>query len=72
MADLEGDPETRERFYREAKVAGRLQHRNLISVYDMGEEDGRLYMVMELLQRRHAQRLPEARRTRSRSRRRSI
>ena len=50
MTDLEGDPETRERFYREAKIAGRLQHRNLISVYDMGEEDGRLYMVMELLQ----------------------
>jgi serine/threonine-protein kinase len=49
MADLEGDAETRERFYREAKVAGRLQHRNLISVYDMGEEDGRLFMVMELL-----------------------
>jgi len=49
MADLEGDSETRERFYREAKIAGRLQHRNLISVYDMGEEDGRLYMVMELL-----------------------
>jgi serine/threonine protein kinase len=49
MADLEGDGETRERFYREAKVAGRLQHRNLITVYDMGEEDGRLYMVMELL-----------------------
>jgi serine/threonine protein kinase len=49
MADLEGDPETRERFSREANVAGRLQHRNLISVYDMGEEDGRLFMVMELL-----------------------
>jgi serine/threonine-protein kinase len=49
MADLEGDGETRERFYREAKVAGRLQHRNLITVYDMGEEEGRLYMVMELL-----------------------
>jgi serine/threonine-protein kinase len=49
MADLEGDPETRERFYREAKIAGRLQHRNLISVFDMGEEDGRLFMVMELL-----------------------
>jgi len=49
MTDLEGGSETRERFYREAKVAGRLQHRNLISVYDMGEEDGRLYMVMELL-----------------------
>ena len=52
MADLEGDEETRERFYREAKVAGRLQHRNLISVYDMGEDDGRLYMVMELLRGR--------------------
>jgi serine/threonine protein kinase len=49
MADLEGDSETRERFYREAKVAGRLQHRNLIAVYDMGEDEGRLYMVMELL-----------------------
>jgi len=50
MTDLEGDSETRERFYREAKIAGRLQHRNLITVYDMGEEEGRLYMVMELLQ----------------------
>jgi serine/threonine-protein kinase len=50
MADLEGDTETRERFYREAKIAGRLQHRNLITVYDMGEEEGRLYMVMELLE----------------------
>ncbi|HXE80560.1 MAG TPA: serine/threonine-protein kinase [Vicinamibacterales bacterium] len=50
MADLEGDRETRERFYREAKIAGRLQHRNLITVYDMGEEEGRLYMVMELLE----------------------
>lgn len=49
MTDLEGDPETRERFYREAKIAGRLQHRNLISVYDMGEDEGRLFMVMELL-----------------------
>jgi serine/threonine-protein kinase len=49
MADLEGDGETRERFYREPKIAGRLQHRNLITVYDMGEEEGRLYMVMELL-----------------------
>jgi serine/threonine-protein kinase len=49
MADLEGDNETRERFYREAKIAGRLQHRNLITVFDMGEEEGRLYMVMELL-----------------------
>jgi eukaryotic-like serine/threonine-protein kinase len=50
MADLEGDKETRMRFEREAKVAGGLLHRNVINVYDMGEEDGRLFMVMELLE----------------------
>lgn len=50
MADLEGDKETRMRFEREAKVAGDLLHRNVINVYEMGEDDGRLYMVMELLE----------------------
>jgi serine/threonine protein kinase len=50
MADLEGDAETRERFSREANVAGKMLHRNVINVYEMGEEDGRLYMVMELLE----------------------
>ena len=50
MADLEGDKETRIRFEREAKVAGELLHRNVINVYEMGEEDGRLFMVMELLE----------------------
>jgi serine/threonine-protein kinase len=50
MADLEGDKETRLRFEREAKVAGELLHRNVINVYEMGEEDGRLFMVMELLE----------------------
>jgi serine/threonine protein kinase len=49
MADLEGDAETRERFSREANVAGKMLHRNVITVHEMGEEDGRLYMVMELL-----------------------
>ena len=50
MADLEGDRETRERFSREARVAGQMLHRNVINVFEMGEEDGRLYMVMELLE----------------------
>ncbi len=50
MADLEGDRETRERFTREARVTGQMLHRNVINVYEMGEEDGRLYMVMELLE----------------------
>jgi eukaryotic-like serine/threonine-protein kinase len=50
MADLEGEPDTRERFFREARVAGQLLHTNIITVFDLGEEDGRLYIVMELLQ----------------------
>ena len=50
MADLEEEPETRERFYREAKVTGQLVHRNIVTVFDLGEEHGRPYIVMELLQ----------------------
>ncbi len=49
MADLEGDRETRERFAREANVSGRMVHRNVINVYELAEVDGRMYMVMELL-----------------------
>ena len=39
-SDLDGDPETRERFFREAHVAGKLRHRNIVAVRDSGE-DGR-------------------------------
>jgi serine/threonine protein kinase len=49
MADLESDPETRARFDREAQITGKLLHRNIITVFELGEEDGRLYLVMELL-----------------------
>jgi serine/threonine protein kinase len=48
-SDLDGDPETRERFFREAHVAGRLRHRNIVTVLDSGEDGGRLYIAMELL-----------------------
>jgi predicted Ser/Thr protein kinase len=50
MTDLEQEPETRARFYREAKVTGQLVHRNIVTVYDLGEDQGRPYIVMELLQ----------------------
>ncbi|MEQ1912034.1 MAG: serine/threonine-protein kinase [Vicinamibacterales bacterium] len=49
MADLEEDPETSARFYREASAAGQLVHRNIITIFDMGEDDGRPFIVMELL-----------------------
>src|SRR5262249_12982724 len=49
MADLEDEPETQTRFYREAQAAGALSHPNIIVIYDVGNESGRCYIVMELL-----------------------
>lgn len=43
------DPELRERFYREARAGARLKHPNITAVYDLGEENGIPYLVMELL-----------------------
>ena len=43
-------PGMRERFYREARSAGKLLHENLTIVYDVGETDGKPYIVMEYLQ----------------------
>jgi serine/threonine-protein kinase len=46
--NLAGDSAFRERFLREARLAARLSHANVVSVYDAGEaEDGRPYIVME-------------------------
>ena len=42
-------PEIRERFYREARASGRLSHQNLTIVHDVGEVDGKPYIVMEYL-----------------------
>jgi tRNA A-37 threonylcarbamoyl transferase component Bud32 len=40
----------RARFHREAKIAAGLDHPNIVRVYDLGEVDGRLFMVMELVE----------------------
>jgi eukaryotic-like serine/threonine-protein kinase len=44
---LARDAGLRERFVREARLAGRLSHPNVVSVYDAGEQDGLPYIVME-------------------------
>jgi hypothetical protein len=49
MADLEDDSDIRTRFHREAQAAARLSHPNIITIFDVGEDGNRLYMVMELL-----------------------
>src|SRR5215471_6454111 len=44
------DPELLQRFYREAQSAGKLQHPNIVTIYDLGVEDGSPYLVMEFLE----------------------
>src|SRR5215475_7305388 len=48
-ADLDTDPELRARFFREARSAGQLSHKNIVTIYDLGEEAGKAYMAMEFL-----------------------
>ncbi len=44
--ELAHDPEFRERFTREARVAASVHHPNIVDVYDAGEQDEVLYLVM--------------------------
>ena len=47
--DLEDDPDIRTRFHREAEAAARLSHPNIITIFDVGDDGDRLFIVMELL-----------------------
>jgi eukaryotic-like serine/threonine-protein kinase len=47
--DLEDDPEIRTRFLREGQAAAALFHPNIITIFDVGEDGARFFIVMELL-----------------------
>jgi len=44
---LKDNPEALKNFLREAKSAAKLNHPNIVTVYDAGEQDGRYYIAME-------------------------
>ncbi len=46
----EGNPDLLTRFRNEATAAGKLKHKNIVTIYEFGEYSGRPYLVMELLE----------------------
>ena len=47
---LDANAEVRERFFREARAAGKLSHKNIITIHDLGEHEGQPFLAMEFLE----------------------
>ncbi len=50
MASLGSDETARKRFWREARAAASVNHPNVCQLYDVGEDQGELFIAMELLE----------------------
>jgi len=50
LSMLSGDPTARKRFWREARAAASVNHPNVCQIYEIGEDDGELFIAMELLE----------------------
>ncbi len=52
-ARLQDAPDLRQRFFAEARAAGQLSHRNIVTIFDLGEDHGHPYFAMEFLEGRN-------------------
>jgi serine/threonine protein kinase len=47
--EIAGDPDRRERFLQEARAAAKLSHPNIAALYEIGEDQGQLFLVFEFV-----------------------